>query len=386
MTVDISVQPGIVDPGDLDARRGATAAGGGSTGTKRPGFGAVVSRLSEWAWIGRAAGRGVVNFLIFVVVAFFLVQLIPGDPLVSASGGRLSGAALEQARESYGLNGSPVSQFWTYLTSLFSLDLGNSIATGRPVAEDMATRVPATLELIGAGLFFACLISLPMSYLIVTRPTNRFSKVLRSYASSAGAIPEYVVGILFLFVFFATLAWVPAPSGRLDPILLPPAEVTGFPILDAVIAGDTAAANSYIAHLILPVAVMTVSHSAILVKSLVLALDTEIDSPATRFRIASGAPRRVVVLSVYRRALPSAVAMLGMIFGLLLGGAVVLESLFGLGGLGQYAVDAVRSSDVFALRSFLVVIAGLCLIVYFLTEVATGLLDSRRRDSRNQEV
>lgn len=261
-----------------------------------------MSRLSEWAWIGRAAGRGVVNFLIFVVVAFFLVQLIPGDPLVSASGGRLSGAALEQARESYGLNGSPVSQFWTYLTSLFSLDLGNSIATGRPVAEDMATRVPATLELIGAGLFFACLISLPMSYLIVTRPTNRFSKVLRSYASSAGAIPpEYVVGILFLFVFFATLAWVPAPSGRLDPILLPPAEVTGFPILDAVIAGDTAAANSYIAHLILPVAVMTVSHSAILVKSLVLALDTEIDSPATRFRIASGAPRRVVVLSVYRR-------------------------------------------------------------------------------------
>ena len=78
--------------------------------------------------------------------------------------------------------------------------------------------------------------------------------------------------------------------------------------------------------------------------------------------------------------------MLGMIFGLLLGGAVVLESLFGLGGLGQYAVDAVRASDVFALRSFLVVIAGLCLIVYFLTEVATGLLDSRRRDSRNQEV
>ena len=131
---------------------------------------------------------------------------------------------------------------------------------------------------------------------------------------------------------------------------------------------------------------MVVSHTAVLVKSLILALDTEIDNPATRFRIASGAPRRIVIASVYRRALPSAVAMLGMIFGLLLGGAVVLESLFGLGGLGQYAVDAVRASDVFALRSFLVVIAGLCLIVYFLTEVATGLLDSRRRDSRNQEV
>lgn len=380
MTVDIRVDTGIADPTLV------TGTADGGTGTKGFGAQSVLSRLSEWAWVGRAAGRAIVNFLIFVVAAFFLVQLIPGDPLVSSSGGRLSGEALEKAREVYGLNGPLASQFWSYLTSLFSFDLGESIATGRPVAEDMATRIPATLELIGTGLFFACLVALPMSYFVVTKPTNRFSKVLRSYASSAGAIPEYVVGILFLFVFFATLAWVPAPSGRLDPILMPPAEVTGFPILDAFIAGDADAANSYISHLILPVAVMVVSHTAILVKSLILALDTEIDNPATRFRIASGAPRRIVIASVYRRALPSAVAMLGMIFGLLLGGAVVLESLFGLGGLGQYAVDAVRASDVFALRSFLVVIAGLCLIVYFLTEVATGLLDSRRRDSRNQEV
>jgi len=380
VTVDIRVDTGIADPTLV------TGTADGGTGTKGFGAQSVLSRLSEWAWVGRAAGRAIVNFLIFVVAAFFLVQLIPGDPLVSSSGGRLSGEALGKAREVYGLNGSLASQFWSYLTSLFSFDLGESIATGRPVAEDMATRIPATLELIGTGLFFACLVALPMSYFVVTKPTNRFSKVLRSYASSAGAIPEYVVGILFLFVFFATLAWVPAPSGRLDPILMPPAEVTGFPILDAFIAGDAEAANSYISHLILPVAVMVVSHTAILVKSLILALDTEIDNPATRFRIASGAPRRIVIASVYRRALPSAVAMLGMIFGLLLGGAVVLESLFGLGGLGQYAVDAVRASDVFALRSFLVVIAGLCLIVYFLTEVATGLLDSRRRDSRNQEV
>ncbi|GAC85135.1 putative peptide ABC transporter permease protein [Gordonia paraffinivorans NBRC 108238] len=380
MTVDIRVDTGIADPTLV------TGTADGGTGTKGFGAQSVLSRLSEWAWVGRAAGRAIVNFLIFVVAAFFLVQLIPGDPLVSSSGGRLSGEALEKAREVYELNGSLASQFWSYLTSLFSFDLGESIATGRPVAEDMATRIPATLELIGTGLFFACLVALPMSYFVVTKPTNRFAKVLRSYASSAGAIPEYVVGILFLFVFFATLAWVPAPSGRLDPTLMPPAEVTGFPILDAFIAGDAEAANSYISHLILPVAVMVVSHTAILVKSLILALDTEIDNPATRFRIASGAPRRIVIASVYRRALPSAVAMLGMIFGLLLGGAVVLESLFGLGGLGQYAVDAVRASDVFALRSFLVVIAGLCLIVYFLTEVATGLLDSRRRDSRNQEV
>ncbi|GAB23553.1 putative ABC transporter permease protein [Gordonia polyisoprenivorans NBRC 16320 = JCM 10675] len=348
--------------------------------------GAVVARLRANLWIARAAGTAIVNFLIFVVLAFFLVKMIPGDPLVSASGGQLSGAALEAARDSYGLNESWISQFGTYLHGLATFDLGSSIATGRPVADDMATRVPATIELVGSGLFFGALVSLALSYFVVTRPKNLIAGAVRGYARAAGAVPEYVIGIAFLFIFFATLHWVPAPSGRLDPLLMPPPQVTGFPILDALIAGDMPAASSYVAHLFLPVVVMVVAHSAILVKTLILSLDKEIDSPATRFRIASGAPRRTVLLGIYRRALPTAVAMLGMVFGLLLGGAVVLESLFGLGGLGQYAVDAVKASDVYALRSFLVVTAGLCLAAYFLTDIATGLLDPRRRSARKQEI
>ncbi|GAB91036.1 ABC transporter permease [Gordonia rhizosphera] len=348
--------------------------------------GALLPGLGSYGWILRSAVTTIVNFLLFVLLAFFLVKLIPGDPLVSASGGRLSGEALAQARASYGLDDPWLTQLGHYLQSLATFDLGNSIATGRPVAEDMAVRVPATLELVATGLFFATVVSLLISHLVVTRPHNPVSRVLATYARSAGAIPEYVVGIAFLYLFFAVLHWVPAPSGRLDPILMAPPKVTGFPILDSLLAGDTAAMNSYVSHLILPVAVMVFAHAAIMVKTTILALDKEIDSPATRFRIASGAPRRVVLVSIYRRALPATVSMLGMMFGLLLGGAVVLESLFGLGGLGQYAVDAVTTSDVYALRSFLVVTAGLCLAVYFLTDVVTGLLDPRRRASRNQEV
>ncbi|MDV7999877.1 ABC transporter permease [Rhodococcus sp. IEGM 1408] len=344
------------------------------------------SRPGSSLWVVRAAISALANFVIYVFVAFFLVKLIPGDPVVSASGGRLSGDALEAARESYGLNGSVFEQLGTYLRELASLDLGTAIATGRPVAGDLLVRIPATLELVVTGLFFGALVSLALAHLVVSRPSNPFAPAVRAYSRAAGAIPEYVIGIAFLFIFFATLQWVPAPSGRLDAFLVAPPTVTGFPVLDALIAGDTQSAGSYMAHLFLPVVVMVVAHSALLTKTLVEALDVEVASPATKFRIASGAPRRIVLLAVYRRALPAALAMLGMVFGLLLGGAVVLESLFGLGGLGQYAVDAVMASDVFALRSFLVVIAAMCLTAYFLADVATGLLDPRRRVGGRQEI
>lgn len=330
-------------------------------------------------WLVRPILTTIVNFAVFVLLAFFLVKLIPGDPVVAASGGRLTGDALEAARESYGLTGSWWDQLVTYLGQIASFDLGNSIATGRPVAEELAARIPSTLELVISGLVVSSVVAVLLAHYVVTHRANRVSRLLTSYARSAGALPEYVIGIAFLFLFYAVLHWAPAPSGRLDPILMAPPSVTGFPVLDALLAGDFTAAGSYVSHLVLPVIVMVVAHTALLMKMLILSLNEAIDEPATKFRVASGAPRRVVLASIYRRALPSVVATLGMLFGLLLGGAVVLEALFGLGGLGQYAVDAVNSSDVFALRSFLVATAALCLVIYLLVDIATMLLDPRRR-------
>ena len=338
------------------------------------------------AWILRPTLMTVANFLAIVVLAFFLVQLIPGDPVVTATGGRLTGAELEAARAAYGLDGPWWQQFATYLQQLVSLDLGTSLATGRPVVDDLARRLPATLELVLSGLFVACVAATLLAYYTVTHRATRTARVLTAYARSAGALPEYVIGIAFLFLFYAVLHWAPAPTGRLDPILIAPPAVTGFPVLDAVISGDAEVVQSLIAHLVLPVIVMVVAHSALLMKTLIVGLNAAIDDPSTRFRIASGASRRTVIASVFRRALPSAVAMLGMVFGLLLGGAVVLEALFGLGGLGQYAVDAVNSSDVFALRSFLVVTAAVCLAAYLVTDIAIAIIDPRRRSGSAEGV
>ena len=340
----------------------------------------VVRRFLPLAslWWLRPVLTTAVNVVVFAVAAFFLSKLIPGDPLTVMSGGRLSGAELEAARASLGLDGPWYEQLWVFLSDLAQFDFGTSITTGRDIGADLGSRLPATLELVVIGLLATIVVSVPLSFYALTRK-GPAARALLVYARAAGALPEFVIGIAFLFIFYAVLGWAPAPTGRIDPFIAAPEKVTGFPLLDAAIAGDLQAFGSYADHLVLPVLVLVCAHSALIMKMLIIGLKEAIEEPATKFRVASGAGRYVVLLSVCRRAAPTAVTTIGMIFGMLLGGALVLENLFGLGGLGQFAVDAVNTSDVFALRSVLVLVAAICLAAYLIVDFTVMLLDPRRR-------
>jgi peptide/nickel transport system permease protein len=340
--------------------------------------------LRDVLWFVRILVTWVISVFAFAIIAFFLVKLVPGDPVMVASGGKLSAEDYASAMAAFGLDRPLFVQFGDYLAQLSRFDLGSSIVTGRSVAEDLLTRVPATLELITLGLVGGVVAAILLSHLVVTHKTSRWVRPFIAYSRSAGALPEYVLGIAFISVFYTILKVAPAPTGRTSPLLMSPDTVTGFTLIDALIAGDFEVFGSLLQHLALPVFVMIAAHTAILMKTMIPSLDIAIDDPSTRFRIAAGAPRFVVVRSVYRRALPPMITMLGMLFGLFVGGAVVLEALFGLGGIGQYAVDAVNSSDIYALRSVLVIIAAVCLAIYLLIDVVNGLLDPRRRTGFGQ--
>ena len=114
-------------------------------------------------------------------------------------------------------------------------------------------------------------------------------------------------------------------------------------------------------------------------KLLISGLEEAVDAPATRFRIASGAPRRVVMLRLYRRALPATVTMLGTLFGYLLGSAVIIESLFGFTGMGQYMVEAVNAKDFVAMQGFLLAVAVISLTVFLIVDLVNMSLDPRRK-------
>lgn len=329
-------------------------------------------------WVARVLALPV-HLLVFTVLSFALVRSMPGDPVLVLLGQNYTPEGYAALQADLGLDGTVLEQFRGYLGQLLTLDLGNSIATGRPVLTELAERLPQTLELAGLGLFFAVLTSTVAALFAVLRPTNVFSRAVRVYARTAGALPEYVVAIAALFFCYAVLHVAPAPVGRIAPELPAPATVTGFPLLDTVLQGYWPATASMVAHLVLPVLVMVIAHSALLTRMLLAGLDEAVDNSQTRFRIASGAKRSAVVTSMLRRAAPPAVTTTGTLFGYLLGGAVVIESLFGLSGLGGYAVDAVSASDVVAMQGFLLVIAALSLVVFLAVDLVNMSVDPRRR-------
>ncbi|OLT10404.1 hypothetical protein BJF78_28910 [Pseudonocardia sp. CNS-139] len=335
-------------------------------------------RRHRW-WIVRTLVLPV-HIAAFATVAFFLVRLVPGDPVLQALEGTdtITPEIYAEAAAAMGLSGSIWQQLGTFWAGLVRLDLGTSTVTGRPIWQEIWDRLPATVELVLVGLTGAVLLALALGVLLLRTRSGAVRRVLRGYARLAGAVPDFAVAIFGLVLLYGTLRVVPAPIGRISPGLTLP-DVTGFPILDSLLTGSWDVLGSMLAHLALPVAVMVLVYTPTIWKQLALGLDESAAAPATLFRIASGATRPAIYLSIMRRAAASAVVMIGALFGGLVGGVVVLEQLFGLGGLGQFALDSVDSVDFLGLQGFLVSIAAICLIAFFAVDIVNMLLDPRRR-------
>lgn len=346
----------------------------------------VAGRLARQRWWAMRLAALPVHVLLFATASFFLIRLMPGNPVLNITGGRATPAQVAQVRRQLGLDGSIVTQYCRYLAQLLHGNLGESFTTHHAVFSDIIGLFPATLELALLASAFMAVIALAAATLIVLRPRNFVSRVLSGYASSAGAVPDFVLGVVAIFLFYATLHWAPAPTGLLDPQYNTPPVVTHFPLVDAILTGDPDIVMSELAHLALPVTVLAVAIAPLLIRQLVSAMSRAVDAPATRFRIASGVRRRTVLASILRHSLPPAVTLFGIVFGALIGGAVIVEQLFGFPGIGQYAVSAVGANDYPALQGVLTVAAALSLTVFFLVDIANMLLDPRRRPGTREEA
>ncbi|MCE0766858.1 ABC transporter permease [Pseudonocardia kujensis] len=320
-----------------------------------------------------------IHILVFALIAFFLVRLIPGDPARAIAGPDATPETYEAVRAQLGLDGSIWTQLGHYVSGLVRFDPGTSITNGRPVFDELMARLPGTVELAVVSFVILVLASLLLSLVVVLAPRSLDARIVSGYSQAAGAVPDFVVGVIGILLFYATLQVVPAPNGRTRPGLQEPDPITHFPLLDSVLAGRFAVTSSILSHYLLPIVVLVVSLAPLLLKQLLGALGPAAEDRATLFRIATGTPRRKVVVSIYRRALPPTIAVFGTIFGTLLGGTVIIEQLFGLGGLGTYAVTAVAGLDFTALQGTLVLVAAISMIVFLLSDVTTMLLDPRRR-------
>ncbi len=312
-------------------------------------------------------------------VVFILIRLLPGDPAYLVAGSLATKDVIASIREQMGLNKPIWDQYLIYLGNVAQGDLGKSWLTSSPVTDDILQRLPATLELITLALALAFVIAIPLGMLTALRPGSLGDRIASAYGMLAGAMPDFWWALFLVFLLFGQLQIVPAPIGRLDIALLPPPHVTGFYTIDSLIAGDWPALGSALAHLALPAFTLAFVYAGPILKMARTSMSQALLGTYILYARATGLRHATIARYALRNALLPVITMTGITYGYLIGGAVLIEQVFAWGGLGQYAVQSITSSDYMAVSGVVLVTTMFSLLVYLVVDLLYLAVDPRIR-------
>ena len=313
-----------------------------------------------------------------VVITFILTRALPGDPAAYFAGAAATEEAIAQVRTQLGLDRPLLEQFFQYVAALARGDMGLSLTTGQPVAQELLARLPASLEMVFLALLLACAIALPLGVLAATRPGSWIDQLCRLVTTAGVSLPTFFTGLLLAYVFYFLLGWAPSPMGRLDPMFSPPATITGLYLVDAALAGDPAMWWASLKQLILPVLTMAIFVLAPIARMTRASMLSVLSADFIRTARASGlSSTTVLVTYALRNALLPVVTTLGMVFGFMLGSSVIVEKVFGWPGVGSYAIDALTASDYAPVQGFVLAMGVLFVLLNLFVDLLYGLIDPR---------
>ncbi|MFI5029922.1 MAG: ABC transporter permease [Reyranellales bacterium] len=314
------------------------------------------------------------------LITFTLTYVLPGNPAVVKAGPLVSPEVVKELEKQMGLDQPWWVQYGRYVGGILHGDLGESASTGRPVLEDFKQRLPATLELTLASLLIALVLGIPLGVQSAVHRDTAIDHIGRIVGVAGVAMPTFWTGLLALYVFFYLLGVAPAPLGRLGPGINPPHAITGLYVVDSLLTGNWTALGSALHQLMLPSLTLGLSVKAPIAR-MVRSTKLEIlESDYVKAAWAAGIPRRRVI---YRDALANAmipvITILGIVFGFLMAGNAVVESVFAWPGIGNYAITALMTKDSGPIQSFVLFVALLYVIVNFVIDLLYGLIDPRIR-------
>ena len=315
-----------------------------------------------------------------VIVTFLLTRALPGDPAAYFAGPAATTEAIQQIRVKLGLDKPLYIQFVRYVEDLARGDLGNSLTTGQPVGHEIKTRLPASAELTLLGLLVSVVIAVPLGILAATRPNSLIDHTCRVIATAGVSLPVFFTGLILIYVFYYHLGWAPPPLGRLDIFYSPPPQVTGFYLIDALVARDFESFRSSFSQLILPALTLAIFSLAPIARMTRASMLAVLASDFVRTARASGlTPFTVVVTYAFRNAMLPVVTTLGMVFSFLLGANVLVEKVFAWPGIGSFAVEALIASDFAPLQGFVLTMAVMYVALNLLIDMLYGVIDPRVR-------
>jgi peptide/nickel transport system permease protein len=303
--------------------------------------------------VGRRAGQVAVTVLLVALLTFALMHMLPGDPAIVLLGDRATDANIARLDHEMGFDQSIMVQFWRYLVSLATLQLGDSITMRIPVTTLLAQRLPVTVGLTAYAMLLALLIAVPLAFAAALREGGIVDTVIQLVSQIGLSTPVFYLGLILLITLAAGLGWFPV-GGIGDSFL------------------------SDLRALFLPALTLALSLSAVLMRNLRAALVEVLRAEFVSFARAKGLPRRLLLLRhVLRNALVSTLTLLGIRISGLVGGAVITETVFAIPGIGRLMIDSIFARDYAVVQGVVLVIAILVSLVFLATDALQAMLDPR---------
>ena len=317
-----------------------------------------------------------------LVLTFLLIRLTPTDPAVVMAGDAATPAQIAQIRHQYGLDRPLWQQFIIYTGKAVRLDFGESAFSHRSVALDIAQRLPATLELTFTAMAISVVLGVPLGVFAALRHNQWPDFALRMVSVMGVAVAAFWVAIMLQLLFSMQLGWLPL-RGELSVGMPPPSRITGSVILDSLLTGRFDALGDALRHIVLPAVTLALGGMASIVRFTRAGVLDTMQQDFVSYERAMGYRRmRLIWRYVLRNSVTATITQIGLLFGNLIAGGVVVEAIYDWPGIGNYIVNAILTGDHQVMLAVTLLIGVVYAAVNILTDVVHGLVDPRLMDQK----
>lgn len=319
--------------------------------------------------------------LILVTMVFFVMRVLPGDPIRSQLGPKVSEEQAAALRERLGLNRPILVQYFDFLRRMFTLDFGTALTQGeRPIKDELAEKMPATIELTIPAITFTALFGIFSGAYAAKNRKKPIDFGIRLFSIAIYSIPIFFMGLIFQIIFSVRLDLLPL-AGRMDPVIqLQFNPITNFYVIDSILTRNWDALRSTLSHLVLPSLTLGLALCGVFIRLTRVNMIEMLQADFITAGRARGLPERTLV---YRHALRNTfipiLTLLGLQFAILLAGAVLTETTFSWPGMGRYLVDRIELRDYTAVQATIGIFAIFVALVGLVMDILYAFVDPRIR-------
>lgn len=331
-------------------------------------------------FVAKRAGHMLIVVVVIAITVFVVLRMTPGDPVAMMMGQDdiVSEESIARKRQALGLDDPLAVQLTAFFGGLVTGNLGTSMITGRPVAQLIRERLPATIELTVAAMLISFVIGIPVGVIAALRRNTVLDRLFMGVNFVSLSMPVFWQGIMLILIFSVTLGWFPSMA-RISYEFLP-MRITGLHTIDALLTWDMQALGNALRHLALPALTAGTAYSAVIARVVRSSMLEVLRQDYIRTAWSKGLPhRRIVVRHAMRNALIPVITIAGLEAGSLLSGSVVLETVFSWPGLGRLLIDAINSRDYTVVQSTVIVLCVMYVAVSFVVDLTYSIVDPRIR-------